>query len=253
MRKKILVILLSGIISFQSQAQSLDDLNDMVNAANYLDESRFVGPGDYSRQASSSEVSQLGSMFENLQNQVSELQSTFEHLNSMISAMGSGVALIGALRTLDNQECAPDFQLGAGALMPSSCLSSGNRRAGECQSCYEGAVTRLQTVRRGMARMRCVYMNTKNFKDKALSFGDNIAGLHGAMGMVWQGQRKGIEDSYKRFTQAYDRKYTDFIGSLHEALLAVNTCENQFGTRDWYQRFGFMFEEIMKEKYKRSD
>ncbi len=45
MRKKILVILLSGIISFQSQAQSLDDLNDMVNAANYLDESRFVGPG----------------------------------------------------------------------------------------------------------------------------------------------------------------------------------------------------------------
>jgi len=135
MRKKILVILLSGIISFQSQAQSLDDLNDMVNAANYLDESRFVGPGDYARQASSSEVSQLGSMFENLQNQVSELQSTFEHLNSMISAMGSGVALIGALRTLDNQECAPDFQLGAGALMPSSCLSSGNRRAGECQSC----------------------------------------------------------------------------------------------------------------------
>ncbi|HWR33368.1 MAG TPA: hypothetical protein VN451_07580, partial [Chitinophagaceae bacterium] len=91
------------------------------------------------------------------------------------------------------------------------------------------------------------------FTVKALSFGDNVAGLHGAMGMTWQGQRRGIEQSYARFTQTYDRKYADFIGSLHNVLMDVNECETRYGMRDWYQKFGFMFEEIMKENYKRTD
>lgn len=222
----------------------------------YSNSGRFYNPNEMSldlqRQSDENAIRNLGQNYEMLSGQIAALQSGFDQLNSLLNLAGGAMELYGTMRTLDNQECAPDFQLGAGALMPSSCLGSTNSSA-DCSSCYEAAVERLQNVRRGMARMRCIYMNTRTFKEKAVSFGDNVAGLHGAMGLVWQGQRRGIEASYSRFTSTYDRKYADFIGSLHEALLAVSECENRFGTRDWYQRFGFMFEEIMKEKYKRTD
>ena len=199
-------------------------------------------------QTGEDEVRRMEEQWDVYQARLDALGNSVSMLQDLYNAAQSGVDLFNATQSLDNGECVPDFNLGAGALMPSTCV---NREG--CADCYIEAKKRLKVVRKGMARMRCVYMNTKNFKDKALSFGDNVAGLHGAMGLVWQGQRRGIEKSYAAFEVAYDKKYTDFIGSLHEALLAINTCENRFGTRDWYQKFGFMFEEIMKEKYKRTD
>jgi hypothetical protein len=203
---------------------------------------------DAVEQNGEAEIRRMQEQWETYQGQIDALNSSISLLNDLVSAAQSGTDLFNAMQTLDNGECVPDFNLGAGALMPSSCSS----REG-CEDCYMDAKQRLKRVRKGMARMRCIYMNTRNFRDKALSFGDNVAGLHGAMGLVWQGQRRGIEKSYATFEASYDRKYSEFIGSLHEALLAINTCENRFGTRDWYQKFGFMFEEIMKEKYKRTD
>lgn len=203
---------------------------------------------DAIEQNGADETRRMQEQLDTYQGQFDALSSSISLLQNLYNTAQSGVDLFNATQSLDNGECVPDFNLGASALMPSNCV---NREG--CADCYIEAKKRLKTVRKGMARMRCIYTNTRNFKEKAMSFGDNVAGLHGAMGLTWQAQRGGIEKSFALFEASYDKKYGDFIGSLHEALLGINTCENRFGTRDWYQKFGFMFEEIMKEKYKRTD
>lgn len=203
---------------------------------------------DAVQQNGQAEIERIQQQWESFQTRLDILSNGLSTLNDYINIGQSAMDLFNATQTLDNGECIPDFNLPATALMPSSCAG----REG-CVECYTDAKKRLKTVRKGLARMRCIYMNTKNFKDKAVSFGDNVAGLHGAMGLVWQGQRRGIEKSYAQFEATYDRKYGDFMTSLHEALLAINDCERRFGTRDWYQKFGFIFEEIIKEKYKRTN
>lgn len=246
---KRLSILLLSFISLKSNSQITDE--QLLNTLGYLNMANVSQ--DLQIQSNENAIRNLGQNYEMLQGQIAALQSGFEHLNSLIEVAQGAVDLYASMRTMDNGECAPDFTLGGNALMPSSCLDVNNRNGAECQSCFSAAQERLQTVRRGMARMSCMYQNTKNFKEKALSFGDNVAGLHGAMGIAWQGQRRGIEASYTRFTQSYDNKYAAFMQSLHDALVQISDCENRFGMRDWYQRFGFLFEEIMKEKYKRTD
>lgn len=145
-------------------------------------------------------------------------------------------------------ECAPDFNTGAGAMMPST--SAGNSA---CNQCFERAVGELNFVRRVLGRLSCIYSNTKNFTQSAISFGDNVSGIHGVTGLSWQNARGGIVDAYNHFKQTYDRKYTDLMGSLQRALMSIDGCERQFGLTDWYQRFGFIYFEFMKDKYKRTD
>ncbi|MGB3007188.1 MAG: hypothetical protein WBC06_11805 [Chitinophagaceae bacterium] len=226
MVKKIISILVSCLMVLAANAQMEDAVEQNGQA----------------------EIDRIQAQWETYQGQIDAMSSSLSLLQNLYNAAQSGVDLFNATQSLDNGECVPDFNLGATALMPSNCV---NREG--CADCYVDAKQRLKTVRKGMARMRCIYMNTRNFKEKAMSFGDNVAGLHGAMGLTWQAERRKIEKSYVAFEASYDRKYADFIGSLHEALLAINNCETRFGTRDWYQKFGFMFEEIMKEKYKRTD
>jgi hypothetical protein len=60
-------------------------------------------------------------------------------------------------------------------------------------------------------------------------------------------------DAYNHFKQTYDNKYRDLMGSLQRALMAIDGCERQYGMTDWYQRFGFIYFEFMKDKYKRTD
>lgn len=160
----------------------------------------------------------------------------------------SAEGLYNGVQTLDNNECVPDLSTPAEALMPTGCED-----ADDCAGCYSASIDRLNVTRRGLARMRCIYNNTKRFTDAALSFGDDVSSIHGASGLAWQGQRRGIEKSWQEFEKVYDRKYTDFILSMDEALKGINECESQFGMRDWYQRFGILYLELMKEKYKRSE
>ncbi|HRX94695.1 MAG TPA: hypothetical protein P5158_11275, partial [Chitinophagaceae bacterium] len=122
-----------------------------------------------------------------------------------------------------------------------------------CQECYQRHVGNLTVVRRSLARMSCIRMNIKKFTDAAISFGDNVSGIHAVTGLAWQAQRREIIASVDHFNQTYDRKYTELISSLQRALNGINECEAQFGMRDWYQRFGFIYFEMMKEKYKRTD
>jgi hypothetical protein len=172
----------------------------------------------------------------------------FEQFRDWMETVRSGVDLYNSMQALDNGECVPDFTTPAEAMMPSGCRSNE-----ECAGCYEEPVRRLNVVRKSLARLRCIYTNTKRFTDAALSFGDNVSGIHGVTGLAWQSERRGIEQSWRNFEQTYDRKYTDLIASMQVALNGINQCEGRFGMRDWYQRFGILYLEIMKEKYKRSE
>ncbi|HQV06780.1 MAG: hypothetical protein R2796_05840 [Chitinophagaceae bacterium] len=170
------------------------------------------------------------------------------HMNTALSIFDSAKELYEASNALDNNECVPDFSTDAQSMMPSSC----DDKPG-CRDCYQSSISRMTTVRRSLARLSCIRMNTKKFTDAAVAFGDNVAGLHAITGLAWQYQRRGIMAAMEKFNKSYDKKYTELIQSLQIALQGINQCEAKFGMQDWYQRFGFIYFEMMKEKYKRTD
>ena len=111
----------------------------------------------------------------------------------------------------------------------------------------------MNNVRKNLARMSCLRVNTKTYVESAIAVGDNVSGLHGAMGIAWHNERKGIKAGYEKFKKTYDTKYVEMMESLETALRQINQCEAEFGLKDWYQKAGFIYFEIMKEKYKRTD
>ena len=152
------------------------------------------------------------------------------------------------IRNFSPGECSPDFGASSAAMMPSSC--AGNAACGDC---YERAVGELNFIRRQLGRLSCIYNNTKRFNESALAFGDNMSGIHAVTGAAWQSARGEIVGQFESFKHTYDRKYADMMTSLQRALQSISTCEQQYGLPDWYQRFGFIYFEFMKDKYRRSD
>jgi hypothetical protein len=192
---------------------------------------------------------------ERRQEQRDEEAEDRENINDALSDLNgylNTVRDIGeAYRGMQNfslSECSPDFSTGGGAMMPSTCQDNA-----ACSQCFTSAVNEFNFVRRVLGRLSCIYNNTKKFTQSAISFGDNVSGIHGVTGLSWQNARAGIVQSYDHFKQTYDRKYSDLMGSLQRSLTAIDACERQYGLPDWYQRFGFIYFEFMKDKYKRTD
>ncbi len=123
---------------------------------------------------------------------------------------------------------------------------------GDCARCFVEARAEFEKVRYNLEQLRVIFKCTKDFSKKAIAFGDNTSGIHAVSGLAWQAQKVKIETSVKDMEKAYDLKYTELIGQLQESLFELAVCEEQFGTRDWYDRYGYMFYEFVKEKYKRS-
>jgi hypothetical protein len=171
-----------------------------------------------------------------------------ELLGNVLKAVNSAGELYDAMTALDNNECVPDLTTDASAMMPSGCDEEG-----ACNACYEKAVTSLNHVRKNLARMSCLRINTKTYVESAIAFGDDVSGIHGAMGLAWQNERKGIQAGYEKFKKTYDTKYIEMMQSLEAGLKEINRCEAQFGMKDWYQKAGFIYFEMMKERYKRTD
>jgi ribosomal protein L29 len=197
------------------------------------------------------DVNELQDMLENIQN----IEGIPEHISDalgqfgdFLETAGTAIDLYNASQALDNNECVPDFTTDASAMMPTGCADNAG-----CQSCYQSAISRMNTVRKSLARLSCINSNTKAFVEAAIAFGDNVSGIHGVMGLAWQHERQGIRASYEKFKDTYDKKYVDLINSLQTALQEINRCEAQYGIRDWYQKFGFIYFEMMKEKYKRTE
>jgi len=169
-------------------------------------------------------------------------------LGDMFNAATSARDMYDASTNFSQNECTPDLSVSNQAMVPSSCADGG-----ACSECFLSAANELNFVRRQLARLSCIYSNTKTFNDAALAFGDNVSGIHAVTGLAWQTQRGDIVATFNHFKQTYDSKYTGLIGSLQRSLMAINDCEARFGMADWYQKFGFIYFEFMSDKYKRVD
>lgn len=234
--KTILKFIFSSLfawLAFTSYSQSSESTNGMVEAINQMGET---------------EISNIQDHWESLDNIGGTISDGIGHFNTAMDMFDNVRDMYEASNALDNNECVPDFSTDAQSMMPSSC----GEQAG-CQDCYQGSISRMTVVRRSLARLSCIRMNTKKFTDAAVAFGDNVSGIHAVTGLAWQAERRGIMETMENFNKSYDRKYTELIQSLQTALQGISNCEAQFGMPDWYQRFGFIYYEMMKEKYKRTD
>ncbi len=43
------------------------------------------------------------------------------------------------------------------------------------------------------------------------------------------------------------------MNALECNLKSIGECEQKFGMEDWYGRFGFIYFEMMRKKYKRTE
>ncbi len=150
--------------------------------------------------------------------------------------------------TLSAGECSPDFNESSNARMSYQCAPES-----ECQNCFTDARDKMNFFRRQLARLNCIYQNTKNFTTSAVAFGDGASGIHAMTAIAWQNERAKIMASMERLKGTYDTKYIEFIQGLKAALMEFDACENKYGQGDWYQKSGFIYFEMMKERYKRND
>lgn len=133
--------------------------------------------------------------------------------------------------------------------VPSFCADDN----GDCGSCFKSAREKFNFTRYQFEKLSAIYNCTKDFSDKAIAFGDNVAGLHTLPGLAWQEQKRNIEASVKELQQAVDKKYGELLKDLNESLMQLNACEAEHGIADWYDRFGYMYYEFIKINYKRKD
>lgn len=124
--------------------------------------------------------------------------------------------------------------------------------AQNCAGCFREGRENFNKVRYNLEQLRIIYKCTKDFSDKAIAFGDNASGVHAVTGLTWQAERAKIEGAVKNLKAAYDKKYLELLEKLQESMIQLAICEEQFGTPDWYDRYGYMYYEFVKEKYKRA-
>ncbi|QTY28203.1 hypothetical protein [Flavobacterium sp. CS20] len=124
-----------------------------------------------------------------------------------------------------------------------------------CASCFLEARKKFNNMRYQFEKLATIYKCTKDFSDAAISFGDNVSGFTpgGVGGLAWQTQRMNIKKSVTELEQAYDNKYGEFLHDLVETMMELNICEAKYGVEDWYDRFGYVYFEFMRDKYKRTD
>jgi hypothetical protein len=123
----------------------------------------------------------------------------------------------------------------------------------ECASCFLSARKSFNERRYVFEQLATIYKCTKKFTDAAIAFGDNASGVHGVAGLAWQSERIKIEKSVEDLQAAYDKKYNELIQGLADDMMELNICEAKYGVEDWFDRFGYMYYEFMKEKYQRKD
>jgi len=186
--------------------------------------------------------------YENASNAAEHLDNFVGAINNVVGIIETGRELWDAGGVLDAGECTPDFTQPANALVPSSCSGTAG-----CNDCYATALASFNADRQTLARMMCLFMNTKNFTDKAIAFGNAMASLPGGVGLGWIPAKRNIDQAYTNFKATYDRKSRELLTSLQKNMMKIDACENSYGQQDWYQRFGYMYFEFMQLKYKRPD
>ncbi|MBK8971298.1 MAG: hypothetical protein IPM37_08030 [Hahellaceae bacterium] len=123
----------------------------------------------------------------------------------------------------------------------------------DCSQCFTDARTAFNKARLDLEKLRVIYSCTKKMSNAALAAGDNMSGVHGYAGVVWQGLRYDISQSVEKMEKAYDTKYPELMKNLQRSMMDMALCEAEFGTPDWYDRVGFIYFEYMSDAYKRKD
>ncbi|MDH3795501.1 MAG: hypothetical protein OER83_01365, partial [Flavobacteriaceae bacterium] len=126
--------------------------------------------------------------------------------------------------------------------------NSDNREGCEC---LKNAYERLEDRRIRFEKLRIITERMERQVGFGLSFGDNIAGIHGALGVIWQQQRIQVLKSLQSYDRTYARKYREMVADLYEILLEIDRCEAMLGYDDWYNHSGFIYYTYMKDRYKR--
>ena len=122
----------------------------------------------------------------------------------------------------------------------------------ECEQCFAAAGETLTNARYNLEKLRVHALATKNYVSTKIAVGDGLSGITGIAALEWQKQRIGINKQFDKFKVTYDGKYEEMMKGLQTAMTRYDTCESQFGERDWYNRFGFLYTQFMADKYKRN-
>ncbi len=176
------------------------------------------------------------------------MDALIEGINTGMSGRGAAGDLPETPLTLSNNECVPDFTQDLNEDISVSCNGEPT-----CITCFEKAYEKLNFYRRQLARLNCIYNNTKKYKEAAVAFGDNTSGVHAMAGIAWQQQRANIMKTYQTTQTTYDTKSTEFLMGLNESLRELSTCMYISGENNWYAKSGFIYFEFMQQRYKRID
>ncbi len=130
--------------------------------------------------------------------------------------------------------------------IPSFCIT------GECGQCFIDARQKFNFTLYQFEKLNAIYNCTINYSNKAMAVGDNLSGYHGISGMAWQIQRTAIEKSVKELQEAFDNRYGLLMKDLQESMQMLNACEAEHGLPDWFDRFGYMYYDFIKNKYQRT-
>lgn len=149
----------------------------------------------------------------------------------------------------DDLEFDPDFSPPGAPDIPVHCDVSGGDA---CRQCYDSAYRKLNFVRHYLEKLRGIYGATRNYKDRAIAFGDSMSTIAPGVGLAWPMERKGIEDAFDKMGKTYDEKYEAYMRELLEGLQDLSACEKQyFEQDDWYNRYGFIYYTYMQDRYRR--
>lgn len=149
-------------------------------------------------------------------------------------------------------------------LVPSFCVVTDDMEDSEggshimnsvqsCSQCFTDSRMAFNKARLDLEKLRVIYSCTKKMSNAAIAAGDSMSGIHGYSGIVWQGMRLDIVKSVENMEKAYDQKYPELMNNLKNSMVDMAICEAQYGTPDWYDRFGFIYYEFMSDAYKRKD
>lgn len=130
-----------------------------------------------------------------------------------------------------------------------NCRRSARTRA--TADCYKPAYLNLQNTRWRFDKLRRLNKVTKNMLVDAISFGDAAASTAGGIAALAWAKEK-VRASEEGFNQSYDAKYEELVATLKRNLLDIAACEEQiFDNPNWYERFGYFYQQFMAEAYRR--
>lgn len=143
-----------------------------------------------------------------------------------------------------------------------SCLNTGPRpgapkvpsfcEANGCSTCFIDARAALMENTYTLEMLKTIYDCNKNYTDVAIAFGNTWSSLAGGHGMAWGMKRIKIEKSIETLKKSYDKKYKELMTKRMQLLMELNNCEQQYGIKDWYDRFGYIIYQFDAQYYKRS-